>query len=180
MNINSKSKGITPVIAIVLLLLVTVSAVGVVWTQFENIVDQGSTQASYLDNIDTKITVVRRNTTNADDQMSIVLENTGTDQYNMSDIAELRYSIPGERVDVPVGGSIHGYTHNSGDQNCFDKESMQKLAPNDMAVCNTGVSMPSPGADEITIQLTESGADTGSGKIDEYTCQPSTSSSTTC
>ena len=180
MDILNNRKGITPVIAIVLLLLVTVGAVGVVYTQFQNIVDQGSTEADYLDSVNAKISVVRRNTSNSQDQMSVVIENTGESEYNLSDIAELRYAIPGERLDVPVGGSIHGFTHTEADQNCFTKDSMQSLAPGDLAVCNSGVQMPSPGGDEITIQLTQSGADQGQGNIDDYTCQPSTSDSTTC
>jgi FlaG/FlaF family flagellin (archaellin) len=36
---ESKLKGVTPVVAIVLLLLVTVGAVGIVYTQFQGIVD---------------------------------------------------------------------------------------------------------------------------------------------
>jgi FlaG/FlaF family flagellin (archaellin) len=39
-NIRSR-KGLTPVIAIVLLLFITVGAVGVVYTQFSGILDQG-------------------------------------------------------------------------------------------------------------------------------------------
>ena len=180
MQILNKSKGNTPVIAIVLLLLVTVGAVGVVYTQFQNIVDQGSTQADYLDEVNTKITVVRRATSTNPDTMQVVVENTGDTEYNLSKIAELRYSIPGEQVDVPVGGSIHGYSHNSSDQDCFTKDSMQSLSPGDLAVCNTGVQMPSPGGDEITIQLTQVGASEGQDNIADYTCSPSTSSSTTC
>jgi flagellin-like protein len=53
-------KGITPVIAIVLLLMVTVGAVGVVYTQFQSLVGDPTEQIdSQRRNQNTDITIVR-------------------------------------------------------------------------------------------------------------------------
>jgi flagellin-like protein len=174
-----KRKGITPVIAIVLLLLVTVGAVGVVYTQFQNIADR-TADTSYLENVDVKYTVVQRNTTNSPDTMQIVLENTGEDEYNLSDIARLEYSIPGEQTIRPVPGQdLFGqFNYDDGARTCFSKSAMQSFGPGDLASCNTGMEMPSP-SDEVTVQLTKTATDSTS-TIDTYNCSPSTSDSSTC
>lgn len=178
MKVLSERKGITPVIAIVLLLVVTVSAVGVVWTQFENIVDQGSTQASYLESVDVKVTVVQRNSSTSPDQMAVVFENTGPDEYNLTDISRLEYQMPGESSIRAIPGSdVFGeFDYNSADKTCFS--ALENFAPGDIESCNTGVEMPSPGS-PLTINLVKSAGE-GTSVIDEYTCEPSTSSSTTC
>lgn len=175
-----RSKGITPVIAIVLLLLVTVGAVGVVYTQFQNIVDQGNTNAGFLDSTDVKFNVVTRNGSSPG-TMNITLENTGEDQYNLSEIARLEYSVPGEQSIQPVPGQqLFGeYNYDDGANGlCFETSGMQEFGPGDIATCSTGIDMPDPDS-EITIELVQSASDSNE-VIDDYTCSPSTSSSTTC
>jgi flagellin-like protein len=170
-------KGITPVIAIVLLLLVTVGAVGVVYTQFQNIADR-SADTSYLENVDVKFITPKRNGSSPGD-IQIQLENTGEDEYNLSDIARLEYSIPGENTVRPTGSTILGeFNYDSAASNCFSKSSTQSFGPGEIVSCNTGVEMPSPDG-QITINLVKDAADQTS-TIDTYTCSPSTSSSTTC
>jgi len=172
-------KGITPVIAIVLLLLVTVGAVGVVYSQFQSIVDQGSTEAEFLDQVNTKITVAQRNETTSPETVDITLENTGDSEYNLSDIARLEFSVPGEQtLRGESFDGIGGLSYDPDVSTCFSASDTQNLGPGEIATCNTGVQMPSA-TNQFTIQLTKVGADQTS-VIDTYVCSPSTSSSTTC
>ncbi|MFO7794385.1 MAG: hypothetical protein R6V35_05435 [Candidatus Nanohaloarchaea archaeon] len=186
-------KGITPVIAIVLLLLVTVGAVGVVYTQFQSLVGDGP-EADFLDaqNIDIGFQTTTRNeswvlTPSGDDfnTIQIGLENSGETEYNMTDEMRLEYSVPGEdRVQTGVVSSaFDAVDYRDGPHTCFDNSDMTNVSqdwetfgPGDEVSCNTGVSMPSPD-DEVEIHLVLEGS---GDEITSYTCSPSTSDSTTC
>lgn len=166
-------KGVTPVIAVVLLLLLTIGMVGILWTQAEDLMDLGD-EASFLEDIDVQINTVTRNDTTDEHRMELRVENVGDEQYNLTDIARLEYSVPGEQSLQPAGGNVHGFTHSEEDENCFDD--LEEITPGDVETCNTGVEMPDPD-DSITVEMVESG---GADSIASYSCSPSTSTSTTC
>lgn len=176
--ISSDMKGITPVIAVILMLALTVAAAGLLWTQFQSLAGQAQSEAGYLNTQDISIYVVSRNTSGGEDYMELQIQNTGESEYNLSEFAELRYKTPGEQVSRPE--ILSGISEDSSVKTCFDSGTgTQELKQEEIASCNTGVKMPGIG-DQITVQLTQSGAERGSGKISDYTCSPESSGSSTC
>lgn len=174
-----KSKGITPVIAIVLLLLITVGAVGVVYTQFEELTQEGP-DTSFLEDVDVDIQVVTREASNDPDTMKIRMENTGDEEYNLNESLRMEFSVPGEQKLEPDINSF-GYDYDSSvDNHCLeeleDPGDASIFSPGDVGTCDTGFEMPSPG-DRVEIHLVERGS---GDEADSYTCSPSTSSSITC
>lgn len=172
-------KGITPVIAIVLLLLVTVGAVGVVYTQFQDLV-QDDLGTDFLEEIDdVNVQTVTRNDTDPG-QMELRLQNEGENEYNLTDVARMEYSVPGEdRLGFDTATVSFDDVNADGTQECFTDDAsddIQGFGPGETASCNTGVEMPSPD-DEITLHLIE---DESGDEFASYTCSPSTSDSTTC
>ena len=166
-------KGITPVIAIVLLLLVTVGAVGVVYTQFQDLVGDGP-DAGFLDaeQIDIGFQTTTRS---GSDTMEITLENDGSTEYNMTDQMRLEYSVPGEgQVEDP--SVFDEVDYDGATDTCFEGADWESYGPGDQEQCDSGVDVPSPD-DEITVHLVLSGS---GDEVDSYTCSPSTSGSSTC
>jgi flagellin-like protein len=207
---DKQNKGITPVIAIVLLLALTVAAVGIVWTQFQGFVGQADEDAGFLESVDVNLLSATRVDSTSDDldidangdgtvdenmtdTIEIRFENTMEEQFILNESLRMEYSIPGESRVQPqfVDGkatqifgeywvadlsNVSAYdmclrdvsTTSSGDDRFF--------SPGETISCNTGVEMPQP-TDPITIYLVE----VGSGEVaDEYTCNPSSTDSTTC
>lgn len=126
----SKSKGITPVIAIVLLLLITVGAVGVVFTQFNSLVsgNDAQQQANQLQKAQAasySITAVN----NTGGYYGVVLKNTGDVIYNLSAQSTLMMGVN--------GGSPVAVTARGGND-CGDD--FGALQPGDDAFCNTSIS----------------------------------------
>lgn len=189
-----KRKGITPVIAIVLLLLVTVGAVGVVWTQFQDLVEDPDTD--FLEEIETEIqSVIREDDatyvdefTDAEDGVSIRVQNTGDETYNFSESVRMEYSLDGEgpleyesvepvlgmeTVDAdaapyPVCAQDFEANGDHGEDGLFE--------PGETFTCFTGVEMPSP-TQELEIHLVQQ---SDGAEIDSWECQPATSDSSTC
>lgn len=178
-------KGITPVIAIVLLLLVTVGAVGVVYTQFQDLVGDGP-DASFLDaeNVALDFRTLTRDGDTTPDTIELNMINNDDEDFtfNQSEDAagtavELQYSSEGEgRLDPDIFGDLD---YDEGEFNCDDEAENdvgEVFGPGDRISCNTGMEMPSSG-DSVEIHLILSGPD---DEIDSYTCAPSTSGSNTC
>ena len=177
------SKGITPVIAIVLLLLVTVGAVGVVYTQFQSLVGDGP-DTSFLDaqsvNLDFR-TLTRTNTGGSTDYIELNLINNDDQDFtfNQSEDAagtavELQYSSAGEqKVDPDIYGDL---SYDGSEYNCNATATVGTISPGDEPTCNTGMPMPSSG-NSVTVHLTLSSS---GDDIATYTCEPSTSDSNTC
>jgi FlaG/FlaF family flagellin (archaellin) len=174
------SKGITPVIAIVLLLLVTVGAVGVVYTQFQSLVGDGP-DTSFLDaqSINLDFRTLTRDTSGGTDRIELNLINNDDQDFtfNQSENAagtavELQYSSAGEqKVDPDIYGDL---SYDGSAYNC--NTTVSTISPGDEPTCNTGMEMPSSG-NSVTVHLvlSSSGDD-----IATYTCEPSTSDSNTC
>jgi flagellin-like protein len=203
--INSTRKGITPVIAIVLLLLITVGAVGTVYTQFQGLLQDPDTE--FLESVDVNLQSANRetgtsgldivdsdgNTRSAPDTISIRFENTMDREFVLNQSLRMEYSVPGESRSEPTFVSGSNVTQLFGEYDVMDlsnttqfdqclgdvsEESGEEylFSPGETIQCNTGFEMPQP-SDEVTVHLVE----VGSGEVaDEYTCSPSTSSSTTC
>ena len=127
----SKRKGITPVIAIVLLLLITVGAVGVVYTQFQSLTggeqaqDELNSQQK-LQNADYAIQGVQKVGTSPS-EYQVYIKNTGDSTYNLSSSSTL---YVGENGDSPVALNVAGGSCDW---------STGTLAPGDTANCNTGI-----------------------------------------
>jgi|GEM_PF-537253 len=181
-------KGVTPVIAVVLLLLLTIGLVGVLWTQAEDLMDIGG-EAAFLEDVDIEINTVLRSDEHPGEEetMELRLENTGDSEYNLSDIARIEYSIPGESSlepeDADAGFNEVSYIGqddlDDSDAYCMDPESenMSSFGPDDgTQTCDTAVEVPSPD-ESVTVELVEDGS---GDTITSYTCSPSTSDSPTC
>lgn len=87
---DNQSKGITPVIAIVLLLALTVAAVGIVWTQFQGFVDQSDQDAAFLESVDVNIQSATRDESTSEN-LGLDLDGDGTVDENMTDTIEIRF-----------------------------------------------------------------------------------------
>ncbi|MFP4038191.1 MAG: hypothetical protein ACLFTA_00205 [Candidatus Nanohaloarchaea archaeon] len=170
-------KGITPVIAIVLLLLVTVGAVGVVYTQFQGLVQEPDT--GFLEEVDINFQTVMRNGSSPG-SMEIRIQNEGEEEYNLTEVARMEYSVPGEeRLERDTAITAFDQLSDTGTHECFTADApsdIQEFGPGTTATCDTGVSMVDPD-DEVTLHIVEQ--ESGE-EIVSYTCSPSTSSSATC
>jgi flagellin-like protein len=179
-------KGITPVIAVVLLLLVTIGAVGVVYTQFQDIAGGVNTNPDYLDTIDAKIGIITSEENDSEGNgiannktMQVSFENTGGSAYNLSSVARLEYRVDGEQPIEPGSledNEVHGFDYNSSIEDCL--EAASPLGVDTTTSCNTGVQFPEV-SDEITVLLVRKGAE-GSGVVDEKTCNPQSINASTC
>lgn len=174
---NKQRKGITPVIAIVLLLLVTVGAVGVVYSQFQGLVQDPDT--GFLDEVEINVQTVTRNGSNPG-SMQLRIQNEGDQEYNLTDVARMEYSVPGEqRLDRDTAVAAFSDLSDEGTHECFTEDAsseIQGFSPGTTATCDTGVSMVDPD-DEVTLHIVE---DSSGEEIVSYTCSPSTSTSATC
>lgn len=175
--LSNTSKGITPVIAIVLLLLVTVGAVGVVYTQFQGLVQDPDT--GFLDEVEIDFQTVTRNGSSPG-SMQIRIQNQGEEQYNLSDVARMEYSVPGEqRLEKETAVASFDRLTAEGTHQCFTEDApddVQAFTPGSTATCDTGVSMVSPG-NPVTLHIV---AEENGEEITSYDCEPSTSTSVTC
>lgn len=171
-------KGITPVIAIVLLLLVTVGAVGVVYTQFQGLVQDPDT--GFLEDVEINFQTVTRNGTGPTSTMTIRIQNQGEQEYNLTDVARMEYSVPGEqRLEKTVAGDSFSQIENEPTHECFTMDATPDItgfSPGTTATCDTGITMPAPD-DEVTLYIVEQ--ESGEVIVD-YTCSPATSNSETC
>lgn len=141
MKLFEQRKGITPVIAIVLLLMVTVGAVGVVYTQFNSLVgNPGEELADQQRDQDTEIRIAQMYTdTDLPDNINsldhtaanygtvqLVIQNTGSVSRQVTD-----FILTAERT---AEGSVE-------DGDCFTEDDMV-LDPGDTYECDSGIVYP--------------------------------------
>ncbi len=173
-------KGITPVIAIVLLLLITVGAVGVVYSQFQNLTGDPSEQLAQqqrVQNTELTFSSVYKDTSD-DDSINISLRNTGSVTLNMTEQFEISF-VP-ENSDSGVSYQVlPGSYKASGNQECFTSSvtngNREMVEPGGTYICDTGVAFPAA-TDSVGIVVSFRTAD----KSWSYTCAPSTSGSLSC
>ena len=175
-------KGITPVIAIVLLLLITVGAVGVVYTQFQSLIGNPGEQASQQQDIqNTEVSfdsLYRSDWYGTNDYVNVTFSNTGSVTWNSSNFG-LQY-VP-EGTGSGVSGealATTNFNYESDADTCFNDESGggTLVDPGDSYTCSTGVQWPNP-TNSIGFVVTISGADKDWGP---RICNPDTSSSVGC
>jgi len=180
-NMLQNRKGITPVIAIVLLLLVTVGEVGVVYTQFQNIAQQGNTE------FDTKARQTEISITsvseNSDGDMKLVITNKqGSPSINTSKMLSALYYPDGadSQAAVPYSAlpvqNVQNSTNSLTGTTCFgDGQPGTIMDPGDSYSCDTNVEWPSA-TESVGIRIDVQGGDKSWSKG----CAPKTSSSATC
>ena len=166
MNIGISRKGITPVIAIVLLLMVTVGAVGVVYTQFQSLVGDPTEQIdSQQRNQNTDMNIVRGKSNNTSSpqsgQLILELQNTGSVTRNTTSF----------RVTTDDASLVPGDNGNLSS----NPENSTLLDPDETMDFYTGIDFPGP-TDGVLVTLNLK----GSSK--EYTldCRPQTSTTAFC
>ena len=174
-------KGITPVIAIVLLLLITVGAVGVVYTQFQSLVGNPGEQVNQQREIrNTGMTF--RSMYKATDgagtyYVNITVSNTNSVAWNTSDF---RMSYVPEGTGSAVSGQALAttpFTYDEAADECFnDDPQSEVIDPGETYTCMTGVQWPGP-TQNIGILVKMSKADRQFGP---ETCRPQTSSAVGC
>ena len=176
-----KRKGITPVIAIVLLLLITVGAVGVVYTQFQSLVGNPGEQVNQQQQIrNTGMTfqsMYKANNGTGTYYINITVSNTNSVAWNTSDF---RMSYVPEGTGSDVSGyalETTPFTYNEDQDKCFDDDTQSKVIdPGELYTCNTGVQWPGP-TQNIGLVIEMSTADKQFGP---QTCRPQTSNAVGC
>lgn len=166
MKLDKYRKGITPVIAIVLLLMVTVGAVGVVYTQFQSLVGDPTEDIDQQQrNQNTDISIVRgksNNTTGPQNgQVVLEIENTGSVTRNTSSF----------RMTTQDASLVPGQNGNL----CTEDDNATIFDPEETIDCHTGIDFPAA-TNEINFNLDLEGSD----KSWSYICRPQTSDTAFC
>jgi len=166
MKLKGNRKGITPVIAIVLLLMVTVGAVGVVYTQFQSLVGDPTGQIDDQQrNQNTDMAIVRaksNNTTNPQEGVTILeIQNTGSVTRNTS---SFRLTTNDASILPGQSGAL-----------CTDPSNASAINPSETIDCHTGVMFPS-----ATTSITFTWDLTGTEKDWSYECRPRTTNTAFC
>lgn len=157
----NQRKGITPVIAIVLLLLITVGAVAVVYDQFSGLVEGSNAQEEQQQNqriqqSSYSITGVTQYSNSGSDYYRVRLRNTGDETLDLDQLGTLRIGVDGASPQAVA------LIREDGSGAC----SFGTLAPGAGANCDTGVSW--------------GGEDDGQGTSIEFMIQGATKASETC
>jgi flagellin-like protein len=171
-------KGITPVIAVVLLLLITVGAVASAWGLYQEITSDTSQLDQLNQQKQAQATEISFSSVyNANGGVNVSLRNTGSRTVNMSD--ELEMSFVPDGSDSGVSHQIYVDNTGKGDgslecfQNLFGAD--ESVEPGDSYTCDTGVEFPAATSSVgIVVDYT------ATGKSWDHTCNPSTGSSITC
>ncbi|MFB6144714.1 MAG: archaellin/type IV pilin N-terminal domain-containing protein [Candidatus Nanohaloarchaea archaeon] len=182
-----KRKGITPVIAVVLLLLITVAAVGLVWGLFQQVTgDQGALN-SLNDRQKARNTeftfrsVYNNTTTSGQGNITINVANTGSRAVNLSQEVSLYVVPPGSTGQIPFNVFASQYASQgwvastSTETDCFDSNS-GLLQTGKTYTCDTNIKFPKA---TQSIGLVINYKDVA-GTQWKYTCSPQTSSTITC
>ncbi len=173
--LTENRKGITPVIAIVLLLMVTVGAVGVVYTQFQSLVGdpaQAVGDQQEIRNTELSYSSVYRDSS---DNLKVYVKNTGSVAWNVSDF-KMQFVPNARGTAVNWVVASQELTGTQSDFNCFyDADSYQVIQPGQTYECDTGFEFP-PSTQSVGIEIEMRGAD----RSWSYTCSPTTASAYGC
>jgi flagellin-like protein len=184
-----KRKGITPVIAVVLLLLITVGAVASAWGLYQNIISD----QSQLDQLNAQQmasqTEIAFNSVyeSSDGYIMMDVENTGQRAINVSNELAFRVAPDGSSGGLAFSTFKRRYNNtrygewNSTEVdeglNCIaNNPSGEALDVKDTMNCNTTVRFPGA-TQEVGLTVDYRGVD---NKQWEYSCVPSTSDTITC
>ena len=176
------SKGITPVIAIVLLLLVTVGAVGVVYTQFQEIAGGDTSFETQARN--THVQIDALSSSNDGDNITMVYTNRD-DSVTISNTSERLQILykPNEDSDYTSYDAIDGIsdsnldlsTNGEEDRSCVTDDDAQSLEPGETRECDLGVMWPDS-TESFGVQVAVRGADNS----DALECTVSTGNDVSC
>lgn len=177
MNLFNQRKGITPVIAIVLLLMVTVGAVGVVYTQFNTLVGNPTEEIEEQQLAqDTEIRIAQMYTDESLSsdihQLDHTADNYGTVQMMVQNTGSVTRNASAF-VLTTQGEMASGYTTNE----CFgnDPDGIPLLDPGDTYTCDTGLIYP-----EVTEDVSVEVLLTDSSKTWTSTCRHVTTGDENC
>lgn len=167
-------KGITPVIATVLLLGITFAVGAVLFTQVQGLLEGGEGQSDFeeLTNTEMRLSPVYA----SDDELNVTVRNTGKVAINTSDF-EMQFTPPGSTSELTYTVIDNTGTYQTvGDFNCFDADaSYQILNPGDTYTCSTGLKFPDT-LQSLGIIVKAKGID----KSWDTTCKPQREGSVSC
>lgn len=173
-------KGITPVIAVVLLLLITVGAVASAWGLYQQITsDQGQldqlNQRQQAQNTNLEFASVYNSTSGS---INMTIKNTGSRAVNLSDELSFYVVPPGSDGQMAYSTFVSrfpGWDEPGSPNTCFDS-SAGILDTGSTYTCDTGISFPGA-TDSIGLVIDYNAVSDVSW---DYTCNPQTSSTVTC
>ncbi len=175
-----KRKGITPVIAVVLLLLITVGAVASAWGLYQNIISDQSQVDELQQRQAAENTEIRRQQVyNSGGYINVSLRNNGGQAVNLTKDVELQVDPDGgdDYLSPPllVGNYDIGDPRDSG---CFGGSGKTLTTEGDSRElqCNTSIQFPSAG-DTISFRLSYRNVE---GYNWDFDCSPSSSNAVTC
>lgn len=180
-----KRKGITPVIAVVLLLLITVGAVASAWGLYTNITSDRSAiedlnRQQQARQSQIKVQSVYRWNDGGTDKINVSLRNTGQYPVNLTSDVQLKVDPDGTSEYLPqnLWSGNPDLSSVSLSNTCFggSGEVLTTEGANKEIECATNVGFPEPGQ-TIGFQLEYRNVESKSW---EWKCQPSSSTDTLC
>lgn len=173
MNLLQNRKGITPVIAIVLLLMVTVGAVGVVYTQFQSLVGDPTEQIDERQrNQNTDISIIRgiTNKSSINTAGSATVSDRGILVLEMQNTGSVTRNTTSFRM-ITTTGEVPGRDGKL----CTDPSNSTLIDPDETIKCHTGIVYPQATTTVgVNVQLK------GSQKSWSFECTPQTTGQTFC
>ena len=174
MKLGNTRKGITPVIAIVLLLMVTVGAVGVVYTQFQSLVGDPTEQIDQQQrNQNTNIRILRggTNASGINTGGSHNVANYGVTYLEIQNTGSVARNTSSFLMQTSSAQNVVG----ASGEPCTQPGNSTIINPDETIKCFTGITFP-PATNQVdfTLQLQ------GSGKSWTYICRPETQGSQLC
>lgn len=177
-----KRKGVTPVIAVVLLLLITVGAVVSAWGLYQQIAgDQ-----SQLDDLNqqqkaqnTKL-VFDSVWTDNNDIVNVRIRNTGSEPVHLYDDVRLHLKTDAVNQYVSlqdlVRSNIDDSDYTAGDDDCFDSNADTTIGVDEEMTCATGYTLANAGK-EVQFRLSYRNVE---GYNWDFSCELSSSSASLC
>lgn len=174
MNLLEERKGITPVIAIVLLLMVTVGAVGVVYSNFNSLTQNPSEDVEDMErNQDTEIRISQLET-----NVSNLPEDSSGD-HNKSAYGTIRMTVQNTgsvaRNTTSFLLSVSGTSESVTSGDCFTPNDARILDPGGTYTCDTGITYPKV-TNEVSFEVLLS----DSSKTWTERCRPETTGARSC
>lgn len=176
-----KRKGITPVIAVVLLLLITVGAVASAWGLYQNIISDQSQVDQFQQQQRAENTEIRFQQVynSGDGYVNVSLRNNGGQAVNLT--RDVRLQVDPNGGDSYLGPSLLSSNYDIGDprnSGCFggSGEVLTTEGDNREINCNTSIQFPSAG-DTVNFRLNYQDV---SGYTWDFSCSPSSSNAVVC
>lgn len=170
---DMRKKGITPVIATVLLLGITITIGLTLLTQAENLLE-GSSDTGEIDQVSSTSLSIEPiySSSGGTDQIVANIRNTGSVAINGSQFTA-NYGPPNFDTPVSYDSLPSGWTVSGNDNECMNAS--QLINPGESISCNTGVKFPDA-LESVEISVSANNFD----RSWSNTCSPSTSSSRSC